>query len=240
MKFTIDFSAEAFEDDHTIDDDTAVINIQPTSYTLNVPSTSNNNSDQLYLSKSEEPLARCDNSTSDGVGVRSSLSEPSLPNLLEPPQSSTLATTNTAPLSVEPGKLSSSPLEFDLKHFESMQLVDQHLQQLEEAGVENPFTFAVISNTDTNTDTNRDTDTNAGCASEAEGAGESYEEGSELLEEEEGIDMNTSNLLRLSSSGGNAARMKVKEFVASVIDKDSVKKKKDNDLPDMNQVIKYN
>ena len=211
-----------------------IIDSQP-SYSL--PTSPSTPPDQhLYVSKSQEvylpPEERNCVVPSTRSGVRS-ISEPSIPNRAfdASPRNPMIGS-----LCENAEKLSSSPLEFDLKHFENMRVVDNDIEQLQEAGVENPYTFAVITNSENQTESrepktekcegeNISGEAEKSCTSTygAEGNGE------------EGEDMNTANLLRLSSCGGNAARLKVKEFVESVIDKDNGKKK-DSDMPDMNQV----
>lgn len=120
---------------------------------------------------------------------------------------------------------SSSPLEFYPKHFESQSFVNKEIEELEAVGVENPFTFAMISNIEIQDD-NTTTESAPIDISNSD-LPKPFPDVNEA-----DLDINRASLLHLSSSGTDA-RMKVKEFVQSMIDK----KKKENkdDLPDMNQ-----
>lgn len=176
------------------------------------------------LSRSHEIVSKEFMPSSEG-DIRS-ISEPSIPLQQEGgaiSKDSTEVRRQINTLCEDAENLSSSPLVFDLKHFESKQIVNKDIEQLEEAGIENPFTFAVISNTDKDKIMEHSDETHSKkdnpCMSQVG-----------MTEE---VDLNTTNLLELSSSGGDA-RLRVKEFVESVIDRD-VKKLSTNDLPDMNQ-----
>ena len=170
--------------------------------------------------------------------------------------------------------LSSSPLEFHLKHFESALLVNNEIEELKDVGIENPYTFALISKVDNDTEAQScsfsndqdEIDCKKTVADEvvadevvadevvadevvadevvaestpipiSDNTSPPYDvTDSNITKDSDELSLNTTDLLHLSSSGGTA-RLKVKEFVESMIDKKSEKHKEDN-LPDMNQVI---
>ena len=249
--------AEALEDDeHTTDD--SIVDIQPSSYdspfaNTNIPNTTDNTT-TTQRSNSQEFMVH----STDSKGNVSPMKLKRMRTFSEPAstlEEDVVSSTEREEDVLVPGILSSSPLEFDLKHFESMGFVDRSLdiEHLEEAGVENPFTFAVINNSEEESSgeqtkqpieqledatVNAETTTSSiPITSSTATTDVPSLDDSNVVVDDVGAGIDTTDLLKLSSSGGNDARLRVKEFVKSVIDKDTERtSRRNNDLPDMNQV----